>query len=79
MGYRLALIKFEALSKEAAEGSTEMGFDQNLPALEEFILDGIKFMDIIANGGLTEKEIADRIRGLKAFNATIFRDHRKKQ
>jgi hypothetical protein len=67
LGLKVAMTKFEGCSKLA----DATGKLQDIPPFEAFVLEGIKFMDIVSTPGLSAVETAKRLTELRDFSKTV--------
>jgi hypothetical protein len=71
LGLKVALTKFEMCSKLAQQLADATGRFQEIPPFEAFVIDGVKFMDIVATPDLGAQETARRMAELRDFTKTI--------
>jgi|ERR1035441_6768350 hypothetical protein len=71
LGLKVALTKFEGCSKLAQQLANASGKFQDMPPFEAFVIDGVKFMDIVATPGLSARETARRMAELRDFSKII--------
>lgn len=71
LGLKVALTKFEGCSKLAQQLANVTGKLQEIPPFEAFVIDGVKFMDIVSTPGLNAHETARRMAELRDFTKTI--------
>ena len=71
LGLKVTLTKFEGCSKLAQQLADATGKFQEIPPFEAFVIDGVKFMDIVATPGLSAHETARRMSELRDFTKTI--------
>jgi hypothetical protein len=71
LGLKVALTKFEECSKFAQQLADATGKFQEIPPFEAFVIDGVKFMDIVSTPGLSAQETARRMAELRDFTKTI--------
>jgi hypothetical protein len=79
LGLKVALTKFEGCSKLAQQLANSTGRFQEIPPFEAFVIEGIKFMDIVSTPGLSANETARRMSELREFSKTIVHAAKQKQ
>jgi hypothetical protein len=78
LGLKVALTKFEGCAKLAQQLANTTGKFQEIPPFEAFVIDGVKFMDIVATPGLSAHETARRMAELRDFNKVIIQSAKQK-
>lgn len=71
LGFKMALAKFEKNMEMAQQLADATGKFQEAPPFEAFVIEGIKFMDIVATPGLSATETARRMAHLRDFTQII--------
>ena len=71
LGLKMALTKFEKNMELAQQLADATGRFQEVRPFEAFVIEGIKFMDIVATPNLSADEMARRMSDLRDFTQTI--------
>lgn len=71
LGLKVALTKFEKNGQLAQQLANATGKFQEIPPLEAFVIDGFKFMDIVASSNMDAHTTARRMAELRDFNKII--------
>lgn len=78
LGLKVALTKFEGCAKLAQQVADATGRFQEMPPFEAFVIDGVKFMDIVSTPGLSAHETARQMAELRDFSKIIVQSTKKK-
>jgi uncharacterized membrane protein YccC len=79
LGLKVALAKFEGCAKLAQQLANATGKFQEVPPFEAFVIDGVKFMEIVATPDLSADETARRMSELRGFSQFIIQAAKKRE
>lgn len=71
LGLKVAVTKYEGCARLAQQLADATGKAQATPNFESFVVEGVKFMDILSTPGLSAQEMARRMAELRDFTHTI--------
>lgn len=71
LALKVALVKFESCERLAQQLANATGKLTPVPPLDAFVIDAMKFMDIVSAPGLSARETGRRLAALRDFNKVV--------